>query len=133
MNAWRAIGWWELRRLPFNIIVGITGFFAGLLCVATNIAVSSILGDDFGLPGSPLLVVFAVIIYGIMANICYTGGWIVELVVRKIRPAVADRFATSSFYFGLCFSVFLTLSPGILVVAAGLIGFVRYFAGAPHA
>jgi hypothetical protein len=125
-TVWQALGWWELRRIPFNAILLVTGFFAGLLCLYTNMAAVSLLNLDFGFPDPPLFVIIAAILYGIMANICYSGGWIVELFVRRIRPAAADRFASSSFYFGVCFSVLLTLSPGILVVTEGSFLLLRH-------
>jgi hypothetical protein len=80
-----AIGWWESRRVPYNLVVGIAGTFSG-----------------------------------------YTGGWIAEIFIRKLWPHEADRFATTSFFLGLLFSVFLTLIPGILVVAGGLFGLTHH-------
>jgi len=29
-SAWRIIGWWEVRRVAFNLIVGITGLVKGI-------------------------------------------------------------------------------------------------------
>jgi hypothetical protein len=29
-----------------------------------------------------LFAVFAVLFYGVMANVCYTGGWLAELLVE---------------------------------------------------
>ena len=126
------IGWWEARRIPFNLIVGSAGLLS-IIVVGIVAAGSSLLfNSDFGLPDPPLFALFAVVIYGIMANVCFTGGWLVELVVRKIWPQEADRFATLSFSLGLVFSVLLTLTPGIVVGSAGLFKLLGHFLGLPH-
>ena len=113
------IGWWEARRIPFNLIVGSAGvltcFLVGITAVATET-----FGTEFGLPDPPVFALFGVIAYAIAANLCFTGGWLAELVVRRIWPAEADRFATLSLSTGVVFSVLLTLAPGVVIGAAGL-------------
>ena len=84
---------------------------------------------DFDLPDPPLFAVFGVILYGIAANVCFTGGWLTELAVRKVWPDEADRFATFSFSLGLIFSVLLTLSPGILLGIAGIFALLGHLFG----
>ena len=81
-------------------------------------------GLEVALPDPPLFVVFLVVLYGIAANICFTGGWISELVARRIWGARADAYGEISFCFGLVFSVLLTLLPNIvfsLILAIQLI------------
>jgi hypothetical protein len=127
-----AIGWWEARRIPFNLIVGIAGI---LSCIVGGVVVlaSYFLGNgDFDLPDPPLFAVFGVILYVIAANVCFTGGWLAEIVVRKIWPREADRFATTSFSLGLIFSVLLTLTPGILLAIGGLFALLGHLFGIPH-
>lgn len=124
-----AIGWWEARRIPFNLIVGIAGI---LSCIVAGVVVlgSYFLGNgDFDLPDPPLFAVFGVILYAIAANVCFTGGWLTELAVRKVWPDEADRFATFSFSLGLIFSVLLTLSPGILLGIAGIFALLGHLFG----
>ena len=63
------IGWWETRRLPFNAAIGATGVFS-------YAAVQLV----FLMPPRPMPIPFvpSVVIalaYGVLANICYTGGW----------------------------------------------------------
>jgi hypothetical protein len=126
------IGWWESRRIPFNLIVGSAGI---LSCIVVGIvgAGSFILFDsDFGLPDPPGFALVGILIYGIIANICFTGGWLAELLVRRIWPREADRFATSSFSLGLVFSVLLTLAPGIVIGAAGIFGLLGHLFGVVH-
>jgi hypothetical protein len=67
------------------------------------------------------------LLYGIAANIFYTGGWIAELVVRRVWPREANRFATLSFMGGLVFSILLTLAPGVVIAAGALFGLMKHF------
>ena len=88
--------------------------------------------SDFGLPDPPLFAIFGVILYGILANVCFTGGWVAELIVQRIWPEEANRFATTSFSLGLILSVLLTLTPAILVGVAGIFKLVSHFPGMVH-
>lgn len=63
--------------------------------------------------------VLAVIIYAVMANVCYTGGWVTELIVEKVWPEDGKSFGMIAFALGLVFSMFLTLLPGVLIVGVG--------------
>ena len=78
------------------------------------------------MPGSPLFAVIGIVLYGIMANVCFTGGWITELFLRRFSPREADRFATTSFFCGVIFSVLLTLAPAVLVGAIGAFRLVHH-------
>ncbi len=70
----------------------------------------------FQQPASPpLFVVFAVLVYGVLANICFTGGWLAELLARKVWSERANHFAQISFTLGVLFSVLLTLFPAMLL------------------
>src|SRR5262249_3435284 len=114
-TAWETIGWWEIRRIPYNMIVGITGVFTSICFVSIAAASDLFFHVDFGMPDPPIFTLFGVLIYGIGANLCYTGGWIVELLVRKLWPSYADQFARLVFGTGLVISVLLTLSPALLL------------------
>jgi hypothetical protein len=80
-------------------------------------------------PAPEGLTLIAVIFYAVIANLCFTGGWIAELAIRKTWPEEADRFATLSFSLGLVFSVLLTLIPAILVGVAGIFGLFAHLFG----
>jgi hypothetical protein len=120
-NSRDAIGWWESRRIPFNLVVGSAGILTCICCAVVLVAASILAPREFDL-GSPLVAPILILLYGILANICYTGGWVVELVIRKFWSHEADRFATTSFFLGLLFSPLLTLAPGIVFVVGGLFG-----------
>jgi hypothetical protein len=131
-SAWQAIGWWESRRAAFNLIVGSAGILSGLVIGIVGAGSYLLFDSDFGLPDPPLFAILGAVIYGIMANVCYTGGWIVELGIRRAWPAHADRFATLTLALGVVFAVVLTLSPGSLIGAVGLFGLIGHLLGVVH-
>jgi hypothetical protein len=126
-GAWDTIGWWEAKRVPFNLIVGCAGIISGTAVLVVGTGSWIVFQSDFGIPDPPLFAVLAALIYAILANICYTGGWMCELLVRKLWPQQAGRFACLSFSLGLVFSVILTLTPGIVITSAGIFLLVRHF------
>jgi len=131
-SARAAIGWWEARRIPYNLIVGIAGIVTCIVIAMIGMGSYFLFNSDFGLPGSPLLAIFGIIIYGVLANFCYTGRWVAELIVRKAWPQEADLFATRSFSLGLFLSVLLTLTPAIVVGMAGVFKLASHFLGKVH-
>lgn len=52
-----------------------------------------------------------VVMYGFMANVCYTLGWMVELVGRRKDEVRARARAKRHFFWGFWFSCFLTIVP----------------------
>ena len=110
-SAWRAIVWWEVRRIPFNLIVGATGVLTGFAMTALLFTFVALFRIPWDLPDPPIFVVFGVLLYGIMANLCYTLGWMTELGVRLLRPTQSDAFASLAFALGVAFSVVVTLLP----------------------
>jgi hypothetical protein len=102
--------WWERRRLIFNLIVGATGILTCTLLLVGEMLAEKFFRDEGG-GGSPILAVFGVFAYGIMANICYTGGWISELVAKYVWKEQAENLGKIAFALGIIFSVLLTLLP----------------------
>ncbi len=96
-SAREIIGWWESRRIPFNLVVGTTGIVSCIVIGIVGLGSSILFNSEFGLPDPPLFAVAGFFIYAIIANIYFTGGWLLELAVRRIWPLEADRFATLSF------------------------------------
>lgn len=130
-SAKEVIGWWESRRVPFNFIVGTAGILTVIIVGVVGLGSSILFHSDFGMPDPPIFAVFGVLIYGIIANVCYTGGSLAELLIRKIWPSEADKFAALSFSTGLVFSVVLTLAPGVLIAAGAVYELLVRFR-APH-
>ena len=131
-TVWQAIGWWEVRRPGYNLLVGSAAILSGVTIGIIGMCSQMLFGTEFGIPDPPLFAIIAVILYAIMANVLYTGGWIAEVIVRLAWPQQADQFASISFILGLFFSVLLTLSPAILLGTVTIVaGLIRFFSGAP--
>lgn len=107
MTVWQVIRWWELRRLLYNAVLLLVG--AGAIA-GFELLMQPVIphGDD---AVEPLMLLVVVPAYAIMANLCYTLGWIVELIGREADPASARRRARWNFRAGLLFSCALTSLP----------------------
>lgn len=80
LTARRTILWWEVRRIPFNVVIG--GY--GIICLAVfflAIGSSGVLepGDDAVEPIALMAAPFGV-------NCLYTLGWLVEATGRLLHP-----------------------------------------------
>jgi hypothetical protein len=105
------IAWWEARRLRFNLYVGITGGVAWLLVlIAGSAAVKP--GVDFE---EPIAMFIGPFVYGLLANICYTLGWVVDTISYTGMPR------TRLYKAGIIFSIILTSLPGVWAVVAWLV------------
>ena|ERR1700722_757129 len=131
-NTRQVIGWWEARRIPYNLIVGSAGILTCTVFLIIEVAAQIFFNSDFGLPDPPIFAVLGIFIYGILANACFTFGWLTEIFVRKIWPEESDRFATTTFLLGLIFSVLLTLIPAVIIGAAGIFELFSRIFGIAH-
>jgi hypothetical protein len=123
LSSAETILWWESRRIPYNLIVGTTGICTCIAVLILAFIAKEYFHSDFGMPDPPLFGLLLIVLYGIMANVCFTAGWIVELLLRSVAPSEATVFAENTFFCGLVFSVVLTLSPAVLI---GLVGFLKF-------
>ena len=97
------------------MVVGCTGILTCVLMVVCAFTAESMVGEAIGMPDGPLLGVFGVFFYGLVANICYTGGWIFELLVMGTKGAKSsNKYGLHTFRIGVVFSVILTLLPAVL-------------------
>lgn len=97
--------WWESRRLFYNKVVGA----AGLVTLA-GFSILSIL-PPYSSGIDPLAMLTAAAVYGVLANGCYSLGWLLELAARRIWGRQAPDVGPLLFRQGLIFSVGLTLLP----------------------
>jgi hypothetical protein len=102
------VAWWESRRFRFNLYVGIVGAITWLLVlIAGSAAVKP--GVDFE---EPVAMIIGPFVYGLLANICYMLGWIVDTVSYRGMPR------TRLYKAGVIFSIVVTSLPGVWAVVA---------------
>jgi hypothetical protein len=105
------IRWWEERRLQYNLWVGLVGIATWLLVeIVGSAAVKP--GVDFE---EPIIMIIGPVFYGVMANLCYTLGWILDVTAHRSGPR------KELFKRVFIFSLVLTALPGIWAVVAWLI------------
>ena len=101
------IGWWEKRRLVYNIAVGSAGLFTlGYGSLITMLPP----GGGLGLP--PLAIP---IVFGVMANLCYFFGPAAEILIEKLSGGSVLPTGPGLFRMGLTFSVGLALFPALII------------------
>ena len=109
-----SILWWELRRIPFNGLILLAGLFSfGVIELIGSRLVKH--GDDVV---EPMALIAGGAVYVIAANLCYTLGWITELLWSRDDASFAETMRPAIYRRGLMFSLVLTLSPAILVPLA---------------
>jgi hypothetical protein len=107
LTTGQVIRWWEFRRLHYNallLVVGVTAI-VGMEWLMNKVIP---MGED---AIEPMALILGVVVYGIMANLCYTLGWVIELLGRKADPAAARQRGQRMFRAGLLFSCVLTSLP----------------------
>jgi hypothetical protein len=113
--------WWEKRRVPFNILIGLVGILSlVLLFIFVGSSITGHPGEDIVEPISILFAPFVI-------NFCYTLGWIVEIAFGGIWKKDEPNFATKLLRFGTGFSLFLISAPTIIwgiIFLLGKIGLV---------
>jgi hypothetical protein len=102
-----AIVWWELRRIPYNLIIGAFGIVS-LFVFLFSISATGILE-----PGEDAIEPMALFAAPFVANICYTAGWLVDAPLRLIFPAISPRFTPLLFQLGLYFSLVVISYPAV--------------------
>ena len=110
-RPWDAIAWWEIRRIPFNLTLLAAGFVSTVII--------EVIGSRLVHPGEdvvePMGLLFGGIAYILAANLCYTLGWVTELLWSWGNTASTEGLRAKVFLVGLVFSVLLTLLPALLV------------------
>lgn len=111
----RVIQWWESRRVTYNAIVG----SVGLVSLGWMFALVRLIANPGPLEWEPFVI--GPIVYGLAANVCYTSGSIVEMLVERWLKRPVYGLGPALFRYGLVFSIGLTLLPaGVMTVAATL-------------
>jgi len=96
---------------------------------ATALVCERLIGEPIGLSDPAIFEVIGAIVFAIMANVCYTGGWVTELLLERVWGLRPPRFAQIAFTLGLLFSTVLALLPGVAILLFGAVSLVLHALG----
>jgi len=113
-TVFQIILWWESRRIAYNLIVLAVSIMGILILVGAELLYPKI-GLRLGCECEGAI--FAILGYAVMANICYTGGEILQLIQKRKEQSKAKNNGEISFLYGLLFSVLLTFLPVVLIAS----------------
>ena len=111
--------WWEKRRMAYNVWVGTAGVFT----VAAGTVLGLLPPDPQGLP--PLMIWQPIVLFGVLANVFYTSGAVIETLAEKLWGRQLLPVGPSLYRMGLTFSVGLALFPTLIM----LIGWILRVVG----
>ena len=106
-SLWRIIVWWELRRIPFNIIViayGALSFVIFLWAITTSGHLQ---------PGEDAVEPIALLAAPVVVNLLYTIGWLVEIPARYLIPNLSSGFGPRLLKMGFGLGLFLITMPAM--------------------
>ena len=107
-SALSIIGWWELRRILYNIIL--------LLSLQIALSILNATVTDL-LPGEDVIEPFAMAFLLLLANAFYTVGWVIDITVEPrgwLGPIL--------FKWGTIFSVGVVMLPPMVSTLTSLTG-----------
>ena len=102
------IMWWEARRIPYNILIGIYGI-SSLLLFYFFIQSSGKLE-----PGEDAVEPMAIFVAPIVINLAYTAGWAVELILRHVFSVKSRIIGPRLLKIGVVFSLVVVSLPSIV-------------------
>jgi len=120
-TAGAIVGWWESRRLAYNVWVG----SAGLVSLGVNFAMRLLFGD----PIHPTQALIPVTVFAVMANLCYLFGPATEILIQKVWGHRLLPTGPTLFRMGLTFSVGLALLPSLLLTILGVVRVIAIILG----
>lgn len=109
-TAGSIVAWWEKRRLAYNVVVG----SAGLVGVTVGTLFASL--PPGGLGGLVFPPWQPIVVFGVLANVCYLLGPATELVIERLWGRQILPTGPGLFRMGLTFSVGLALLPALLMM-----------------
>lgn len=103
------VGWWELRRIVYNFVIGSVGLVSLILFFIFAEASHKIP------PGDDLVEPVALLFAPIFINVCYTAGEILELIFGRIWEYNEGDgpWATTLLKLGTGTSLVLVLFPSV--------------------
>ena len=117
-STWGIVKWWEKRRLPYNLIVGSAGLFTTFWFGFLSILPGPGAGENLFVPLEAILVV------GVMANLCYLLGPLLESLSLRIFGRGLLPIGPALYRMGLTFSVGLVLFPAFALTIVWVIATV---------
>jgi hypothetical protein len=115
-TAW---GWWQSKRLRYNVALAIAGFSAFVMyAIEWGIWRDRMPREAEFTIVTLIVQAVAYVVVMIIANVFYTLGAVAELI---IKPRNIQRFRDSSFRAGFWFSVALPFSIPLLVAIACIV------------
>jgi len=93
------IGWWEIRRIPYNLIV--------LICGLLSLAILSRTVKLEG--GKDLVEPFLILVFAVLCNVCYTMGWLTEILIKRNK-----NYGPFMYKAGLIFTIIWVFLPAVL-------------------
>jgi len=116
-----AILWWEVRRALFNAVV-VIGSVASFVVI-------ELIGARYVEPGAdvlePMLVLFGGAFVIIAANVCYTLGWVTELMWSEGDTSRTEAVRARVYRRGMMFSAGIAVTPGVVMLLAWLLSAFR--------
>ena len=113
------VGWWERRRLVYNVAVGAAGTVS--LAAVNLLSALPPSPHPFGVP------VGLIVVYGGLANLMYCSGWLVEAGFQRMWKEEVPQVGPVLYRYGLVFSVGLSLLPVVLGAIDWAARVVGYF------
>ena len=102
------IMWWEVRRIPYNILIGVYSFISLLLFYFF------ILSSGYLQPGEDAVEPLFIVAAPFAINLAYTAGWIVELIMRYVFALQSPKIGPHLLKAGVFFSIVVASLPTIL-------------------
>lgn len=106
------IRWWESRRPAYNVAVGATG----LVTLGSIWVINAIPPHGMLIP--PQFLLGGAAVYGVMANVCYTFGWVIESTLERLFGSRVIPSGSVLFRQGVIFSIGLTVLPTVISIMA---------------
>ncbi len=106
----RIIVWWEVRRIAYNLILLPTGFVGLLLLL---LVMQSNPSDDLGAENDFVPFLSALMAF-IAANVCYTLGWMVNIIAWLAWGERARLLGPVLWLLGTILSILGSFAPAFL-------------------
>lgn len=109
------VRWWERRRPIYNVAVGVAGLTSLTAMSMNALLLPGTSGMDISWLG---LLKYPVLAYGVMANVMYTMGPILDTLIVRRWGAEYAAIGPALFRYGMAFAVGLTLLPVPISIVA---------------